>query len=193
MKNGFIVLIVVVVVVIIGIGWYIGGLNKVVRMDEEVNQSWAEIENQLQRRSDLIPNLINTVKGYAKHEKELFIHVADARAKLAGLISQNGSLGAKIEAAQEMQSALSRLLVIVENYPQLKANENFMKLQDELSGTENRIAVARTRYNRAAKIFNTYRREVIGAFFAKKRGLNEPRPYFEIEEKAKEVPQVNFE
>ncbi len=188
-----IIFIVVVLVVIIGISWYIGGLNKVVRMDENVNQSWAEIENQLLRRNDLIPNLINTVKGYAKHEKELFTHIADARAKLAGLISQNGSVGAKIGAAKEMQSALSRLLVIVENYPKLKANENFMKLQDELSGTENRIAVSRTRYNRAAQMLNTYRREVVGGFFAKKRGINEPRPYFEVEEKAKEVPVVSFE
>ncbi len=192
MKKGVIIFIAIIALFVIGISWYINGLNRVVQIDENVNQGWAEIENQLQRRNDLIPNLVNTIKGYAKHEKQIFIHVADARAKLAGLIKQGGSLGAKIDAAKEMQTALSRLLVIVENYPQLKANENFMRLQDELSGTENRIAVARTRYNRAVKIFNTYIREVFGRFFASKRGLNEPRPYFEIEEKAKEVPKVNF-
>ncbi len=192
MKKGVIIFIAIIALFVIGISWYINGLNRVVRIDENVNQDWAEIENQLQRRNDLIPNLVNTIKGYAKHEKQIFIHVADARAKLAGVIKQGGSLGAKIDAAKEMQTALSRLLVIVENYPQLKANENFMRLQDELSGTENRIAVARTRYNRAVRIFNSYIREVFGEFFAKKRGLNEPRPYFEIEEKAKEVPKVNF-
>jgi len=192
MKKVFLILIVIVVLVLIGISWYITGLNRVVRLHEAVNQGWAEVENQLQRRNDLIPNLVKTVKGYAKHEEKIFTHVADARAKLAGLISQGGSLGAKIDAAKDLQSALSRLLVIVENYPQLRANENFLKLQDELAGTENRIAVARNRYNRAVQVFNTFIREVFGSFFANRRGLNEPRPYFEIEEAAKAVPSVEF-
>lgn len=192
MKKGFIILIGLVVLVLAGISWYIKGLNRVVRMDENVTQSWAEIENQLLRRNDLIPNLVNSVKGYAKHEEKVFTHIADARAKLAGLIKMGGSLNAKIGAAKELQGALSRLLVIVERYPLLKANENFLKLQDELAGTENRIAVARTRYNRAVQVFNTFIREVLGSFFAGRRGLNNPRPYFEIPETSKAVPKVEF-
>jgi LemA protein len=192
MKNGLIFIVGIIILLLIGISWYIGGLNRVVRLDELVNQSWAEVENQLQRRNDLIPNLVKTVKGYVKHEEKVFTHVADSRAKLAGLIKEGGSLNSKIDAAKELQGALSRLLVIVERYPELKANQNFMKLQDELAGTENRIAVARTRYNRAVQAFNTFRREVFGSFFAKQKGLDEPRPYFEIEEEAKEVPKVEF-
>lgn len=192
MKKGFIILIGLVVLVLAGISWYIKGLNRVVRMDENVTQSWAEIENQLLRRNDLIPNLVNSVKGYAKHEEKVFTHIADARAKLAGLIKMGGSLNAKIGAAKELQGALSRLLVIVERYPLLKANENFLKLQDELAGTENRIAVARTRYNRAVQVFNTFIREVLGSFFAGRRGLNNPRPYFEIPEASKALPKVEF-
>ncbi|MBN2407765.1 MAG: LemA family protein [Elusimicrobia bacterium] len=193
MKNGLPVLIIgIVLIVIIGISWYINGLNRIVRMDESVTQSWAEIENQLQRRNDLIPNLVNTVKGYAKQEQTVFMYVADARAKLAGLIKQGGSLEAKIDAAKEVQGALSRLLAIAENYPQLKSNENFLKLQDELAGTENRIAVSRTRYNRAVQVFNTHIREVFGSFFAKKKNLDRPQPYYEIDESAKDTPKVNF-
>jgi LemA protein len=193
MRKGIIFIVALIVLFLIGISWYIKGLNRVVRLDENVTQSWAEVENQLQRRNDLIPNLVSTVKGYAKHEKEIFTYVSDARAKLAGLIKQGGSLGAKIDAAKELQTGLARLLAIVENYPQLRASENFMRLQDELAGTENRIAVARTRYNRAVQFFNTYIREVFGSFFAARRGLKEPRPYFEIEgEAAKEVPKVEF-
>ena len=111
------------------------------------DRAWAEVNNQLQRRNDLIPNLVSTVKGYATHEKELFEHIADARAKLAGATN----IPDKIQASNEMSGLLSRLLVVVENYPQLKANENFLKLQDELAGTENRLAVARNRYNEAVR------------------------------------------
>jgi LemA protein len=192
MKSGMYFIIGIIVLLIFGITWYIGGLNRVVRLDENVNQSWAEVENQLQRRNDLIPNLVKTVKGYVKHEEKVFTHVADARAKLAGLIQMDGSTESKIEAAKELQGALSRLLVVVERYPQLKASENFMKLQDELAGTENRIAVARTRYNRSVQAFNTFRREVFGGFFAKRKGLDTPRVYFEIPEEAKEAPIVEF-
>ncbi len=188
MKKGWIVIGVVVLVLIMGIGWYMGGLNRIVRMDENVSESWAQIDTQLKRRSDLIPNLVNTVKGYAKHEKSLFKHIADARAKLAGA----KSVPDKINAAKGLEGAISRLLMVVENYPNLKADRSFSKLMDELAGTENRIAVARVRYNRAVKAFNTYIREVIGSFFAKKRGLTEPQPYFEVEEKAKETPKVEF-
>ncbi len=188
MKKEWIVIGVVALVVVMGIGWYIGGLNRVVRMDESVSESWAQIDTQLKRRSDLIPNLVNSVKGYAKHEKSLFKHIADARAKLAGA----GSVSDKIKAANGLESAISRLLMVVENYPNLKADRSFNKLMDELAGTENRITVARVRYNRAVKAFNTYIREVIGGYFAEKRELKDPKPYFEIEEKAKEVPIVKF-
>ena len=193
MRKGIIILVAVLLFIFIIGSWFIHGLNKVVRLDEKVNEEWAQIETQLKRRNDLIPNLVQTVKGYAKHEKEIFIKVADARAKLTGLISQGGSIEAKIEAAKELQGALARLLAIVERYPDLKANQNFLRLQDELAGTENRIAVARTRYNRAVKEFNTYIREVFGSFFAKLRGLARPRPYFRIEEESeKKVPEVKF-
>jgi len=192
MKKGCLIGIIIVVVVIGFIGFFIGGLNKVVRMDENVKAVWAQVENQLQRRNDLIPNLVNTVKGYAKHEKEIFTYVADARGKLAGAIKGNKSIGEKIKATGTLNTALSRLLMVVERYPDLKANENFAKLMDELSGTENRIAVERMRYNRGVQEFNAHIRTVFGRFFAEKRNLTEPAEYFKVEEKAKEVPVVKF-
>lgn len=189
MKKGLIILLVVLVVLVGGgISWYVSGVNRVVRLDEEVNESWAQIDTQLKRRLDLIPNLVRTVKGYAAHEKKIFIDVAEARAKLAGATTIAG----KIEGARGLGGALGRLLAIAERYPDLRASENFQKLQDELAGTENRISVARVRYNRAVKAFNAYRREFFGRFFAKRRGLTEPRVYFEVEEEAKEVPKVEF-
>ena len=188
MKKGIVILIVVLVVILGGIGWYIGGLNKVVRMDEQVKESWAQIDTQLQRRNDLIPNLVNTAKGYIKHEKEVLKNISDARAAMMGAKTVED----KIKSDQAMEGALSRLMVIVENYPNLKANESFNRLMDELAGTENRISVARMRYNDSARVFNSYIREVFGKFFAKKRGLDKSHPYFEAEEKAKEVPEVKF-
>ncbi|MDO9464551.1 MAG: LemA family protein [bacterium] len=191
MKKGCLVGIVIVVVIIGFIGFFIGGLNKVVRMDENVKAAWAQVENQLQRRNDLIPNLVNTVKGYAKHEKEIFTYVADARGKLAGTIKGNKSIKEKIQAAGELNTAISRLLMIVERYPDLKANESFARLMDELSGTENRIAVERMRYNRGVQEFNAHIRMIPGSFFARLKGLSKAE-YFEVEEKAKEVPVVKF-
>ena len=192
MNKGCLVWIIIVAVIIGGIGFFIGGLNKVVKMDENVKAAWAQVENQLQRRNDLIPNLVNTVKGYAKHEKEIFTYVADARGKLAGTIKGNKSIKEKIEASKGLTAALSRLLMIVERYPDLKANENFARLMDELSGTENRIAVERMRYNRGVQEFNAHIRTVFGRFFAEKRNLTEPAEYFKVEEKAKELPVVKF-
>ncbi len=178
-----------IVLILLFTGWYITGLNRIVRIDESANQAFKEIENQMQRRYDLIPNLVSTVKGYAKHESELFTHIADARAALGGAKTATD----KIKAYKEMDSLVSRLLVVVENYPNLKANENFARLMDELSGTENRMTVARMRYNEQVKIFNTYIREVLGSFFAKRKGLTTPKPYYEITEKAKtEVPKVEL-
>ena len=191
MNKGCLVWIIIVAVIIGGIGFFIGGLNKVVRMDENVKAAWAQVENQLQRRNDLIPNLVNTVKGYAKHEKEIFTYVADARGKLAGTIKGNKSIKEKIEASKGLTAALSRLLMIVERYPDLKANENFARLMDELSGTENRIAVERMRYNKGVQEFNAHIRMIPGSFFAGLKGLGKAE-YFKVEEKAKEVPVVKF-
>jgi len=167
-------LIIFAMIILIGImiaGFIIGGLNTVVTKDEAVGATWAQVENQLQRRNDLIPNLVNTVKGFAAQEKEIFLGVADARSKLAGRIEMNESVGSRIKAANELSSALSRLLMIVERYPDLKSNQNFAKLQDELAGTENRIAVERKRYNDAVRDFNTYIRKIPGSFFASLKGL----------------------
>jgi LemA protein len=157
-------------------------------MEEKIDSSWAEIDNQLKRRSDLIPNLVETVKGYASHEEEVFTQIADARAKLAGA----GGVEETAESYNQLQSALSRLLVVVERYPNLKANENFKRLMDELAGTENRIAVARKRYNDAVRQFNTKIRQYPAVIVANSLGL-EKQPYFEISEEAREVPEVEFE
>jgi LemA protein len=182
------VLIGVLVVVAIIIGVVIYGLNKVVRLDEAVDASWAQVENQLQRRNDLVPNLVNTVKGYAKHERGLFTNVTELRSQWA----QARTRGEKIEAAQGMGSVLSRLLLVAENYPQLRASENFQTLQAQLEGTENRIAVERRRYNEAARGFNYYIRSIPGKYWASMRGLTTPKEYFEAAPKAKEVPKVEF-
>ena len=161
--------------------------NTFVGQEEAIKSQWAQVENQLQRRSDLIPNLVETVKGYAAHETGVFQAVADARAKLAGA----GTPEAKIAAANEQGSALARLLAIVENYPQLKADQQFARLSDELAGTENRIAVERLRYNERVQAYNTNRRSfpanVTAAIFRFKE-----YPYFNVPESAKGVPKVDF-
>ncbi len=188
MKTVWIVLGVIALVVIIGLGWLIGGLNHAVTLDETVNSSWAQVENQLQRRNDLIPNLVNTVKGYAAHEKELFTKVTELRSQWGAAKTTEE----KIETANQITGAISKLLLVAENYPELKASQNFLALQSQLEGTENRIAVERMRYNDAVRIFNAYRRTVFGSFFTSLRGLNQPREYFEAAETAKEVPAVKF-
>jgi LemA protein len=187
-KTGIIILAVLILLGLICAGWYISGVNKVVTLDEEVTEGWAQIEAQLQRRHDLIPNLVNTVKGYASHEKDLFTEVTRLRSQWGAAKTK----GEKIGAARGLEGAISRLLLVAENYPDLKASENFLALQSQLEGTENRIAVARTRYNRGVKVFNAYIRTVFGSFFAKRRNLTEPAPYFEAEETATEVPEVKF-
>lgn len=188
----WIVLGVIALIAIMSMSFIVGGLNTVVTKDEAVSGAWAQVENQLQRRNDLIPNLVNTVKGFAAQEKEIFLGVADARSKLAGRIEMDESVSSRIEAANDVSSALSRLLMIVERYPDLKSNQNFIRLQDSLEGTENRIAVERKRYNDAVRGFNTYIRKIPGSFFASLKGMS-PKPYFEIAESAREVPQVSFE
>lgn len=188
MKKGMLILIVVVVFLLGLAGWFIRGLNYVVILDENVNQSWAQVENQLQRRNDLVPNLVNTVKGYAGHERGLFTRVTELRSRWAGAESR----GEKIAAAREMGGVLSRLLLVAENYPDLKASQNFLTLQSQLEGTENRIAVERRRYNQAVMGFNAYRRTVFGSLFARMRGLVKAAEYFEAEEQATKVPEVKF-
>ena len=145
------VLVSILMVIVLAVGSVFGFYNGMVSARENVDSKWSQVDNQLQRRSDLIPNLVNTVKGYAAHEKEVFQSVSDARAKMAGAKSVNDKLAANTE----LNSALSRLLAVAENYPQLKADQNFRQLQDELSGTENRIAVARKDYNDAVQGYNT--------------------------------------
>jgi LemA protein len=188
MKVAWIVLGAVVVILLMLVGWVIGGLNHVVQLDESVNSGWAQVENQLQRRNDLIPNLVNTVKGYAGHENELLTKVTELRSQWGKAASRQE----KIETSNQITAAISRLLLVAENYPDLKANQNFLALQSQLEGTENRIAVERMRYNKAVKAFNSYRRTVFGSMFASMRGLTQPREYFDIEETAKQVPQVQF-
>ncbi len=187
-KAGIIMVIAILGVLVFALGsWYIGTRNNLVQLEEQINSAWAEIDNQLQRRSDLIPNLVSTVRGYASHEEDVFTNIADARAKLAGA----GTVGETAEGYNEMQGALSRLLVIAEAYPELKANQNFTRLQDELAGTENRIAVARKRYNDQVQRFNTGIRLFPGSIIAGSMGY-EKRDYFEIEESARTAPQVDF-
>ena len=178
----------VLLLILIGVVFYIiGGYNSLVKMDESVKTAWSQVENQLQRRNDLIPNLVNTVKGFAAQEKSIFENVANARAQLAGA----ANIGGKIKASNEMSGALGRLLAIVENYPQLKSDQNFRQLMDELAGTENRISVERMRYNETVKKYNqsirVFPKNLIAGWFR-----FEKADLFEAAEAAKEVPKVDF-
>lgn len=183
-------LIVLAVVLVLGIalfGFFQGTYNSLVRLDETVKSSWAQVENQLQRRYDLIPNLVETVKGYAKHEREVLTEVTNARSR----VGQAGSVPDKIAANNELSGALSRLLVVVERYPDLKANQNFLRLQDELAGTENRISVERRRYNEAVKEFNVKSRSFPANIVAGMFGFKQAA-FFEAPAAAKATPQVKF-
>jgi LemA protein len=184
--------ILVIVLIIIGCivlaaGWYMNGYNRLVNLDESVKSAWAQVETQLQRRYDLIPNLVNTVKGYATHESSVFIAVTEARAR----VGQASSVPDKISANRELGSALSRLLVVAENYPQLKANENFLDLQAQLEGTENRIAVARRNYNETVRAYNVAIRNFMARIIAGNMGLT-PKPFFENDAAAAKAPEVKF-
>ena len=186
-----VVVIAVAVVIILGLAFvaiYIPGYNRAIRLDQAANQAWADVDAQLQRRLDLIPNLVATVQGYATHEKEIFENIAQARTKYF----QADNIAGKIQASNELNGLLSRLLLLQEQYPQLKANQNFLSLQDQLEGTENRIAVARTRYNQAVNALNTYINRYFGSFFARKAGVR-PKPYFETTAAARTAPpKVDF-
>ena len=182
-----IVLAIVVVFVLIFYSSIKGTYNKLVTLDEGVKTAWAQVENQFQRRMDLIPNYVETVKGYARHEREVFIEVTNARARVAGSVTPSQ----QIEANTELTAALSRLLLVVERYPDLKANQNFIRLQDELAGTENRIAVERMRYNEAVREYNVYIRRFPTLILANLFGFTRA-PLFEAPEEAAKPPKVQF-
>ena len=186
-KTALIVVGIVILVVLIPLLFLKGTYNNLVRMDEGVKAAWAQVENQLQRRFDLIPNYVETVKGYAAHEKEVLLKVTEARSRVAGA----GTVDEKIAANNSLSSALARLLVVVERYPDLKANTNFIRLQDELAGTENRIAVERRRFNEAVRAFNTEIRSFPTNLIAGMFGF-EKAAFFEVPEARQEAPKVKF-
>ena len=187
MRRGFIIVIALLIALIILLAIPVSYYNRFVSSSEAISSQWAQVESQLKRRNDLIPNLVNTVKGYMTHEREIFEHLADARAKLAGTTTVSD----KIKAYGEIEGVLGRLLAIVENYPVLKANESFNRLMDELAGTENRIAVERMRYNDKVREYNMLIKRFPGNLFALLFN-REPAPYFEIPEEEKAVPKVEF-
>ena len=164
------------------------GYNRIVTEEQQVESAWSQVENQLQRRADLIPNLVEVVKGYARHEKSVFDDIANARAAMLGASSRAD----KIQTANQFEGAISKLMAITEAYPQLKADGNFQRLMDELAGTENRIAVERKRYNDAVQQYNSDIRGIPGAWWAKIGGFG-PKEYFKAEGGAKAVPKVSFQ
>ena len=193
MKKSTIILIAVVAIAAI---WSISAYNGMVKMDESVNTAWSNVENQYQRRADLIPNLVNTVKGYAAHEKETLEAVMAARSKATQMtVDADNLTPEKLQEYQKAQgeigAALGRLLAITENYPDLKANQNFMELQAQLEGTENRISVERRNFNEVARTYNTSIRTFPKSILAGMFGFDK-RPYFEAEEGANKAPEVKF-
>ncbi|GAB4256819.1 MAG: LemA family protein [Deferrisomatales bacterium] len=196
MKKGWIALGVILLVVLLGYGWAKGMYNGFVQADEAVAKAWADVESTYQRRADLIPNLVETVKGYATHEREVFENVTRARSQVGQVrVSAEGLTPEAIRRFQEAQQglggALARLLAVAERYPDLKANQNFLDLQTQLEGTENRINVARNRYNEAARAYNTRIRSFPANLFAGMFGFA-PKPYFEAEAGAEKAPKVKF-
>jgi len=169
-------------------GQYVSVKNTLVQKNEAVKASWSQVDIVLQRRADLIPNLVETVKGYATQEQTVFGDIAKARSALLSA----GSPQEKMAANGQLDGALGRLLLIVENYPQLKSNENFLRLQDELAGTENRISVERKRYNDTLQDYNTYVQQFPNSFFAGIAGFKPNNDYFKAAEGSREVPKVNF-
>jgi len=182
------VVVVLALIALIGFGQYVGVRNTLVTKDQAVKAAWSQVDIVLQRRADLIPNLVETVKGYAQQEVTVFGDIAKARSAL--LSAQTPS--DKIAANGQLDGALGRLLLVVENYPQLKSNENFMRLQDELAGTENRIAVERRRYNDSLQDYNTYLLKFPNNIYAGFAGYKENDAYFKASEGSREAPKVNF-
>ncbi|MDP8210648.1 MAG: LemA family protein [Candidatus Stygibacter australis] len=198
MKKSLIILIVIVVIILGVYSWVKGNYNRMVVMDENVKEKWSQVENVYQRRMDLIPNLVNTVKGYAEHEQETFTQVTEARAKVGGMVNIDESvlndpaMFAKFQQAQsQLGSALQRLMVVQEQYPDLKANQNFLQLQSQLEGTENRIAVERRRFNEAARVYNSFIRIFPTNMLANMFGFN-AKPYFQAAAGADTAPTVEF-
>ena len=196
-RRGLTITIIVVAVVLLLVFWGVGQYNSIVVLDEQVNTSWSQVENQYQRRADLIPNLVETVKGYASHERETLEGVINARAKASQPIVQTGDgmtqeqLNQFQQAQGDLTSALNRLMVVVERYPELKADENFRQLQAQLEGTENRITTARMDFNNEAQQYNTKVRRFPTNIFAGLFGFHQ-RPYFQAEVGAEQAPQVKF-
>jgi len=188
MKAGVIVLVVLAVIGLLAGGTYIGSRNQMVTKNEAVKSAWAQVDVVLQRRADLIPNLVETVKGFAAQEQTVFHDIASARSALLGAQTPAD----KIAANGQLDGALGRLLLIVENYPQLKSNENFLRLQDELAGTENRIAVERKRYNDAVQDYNTFIGLFPNSLFAGWAGFQRNNAYFTATESSREAPKVQF-
>lgn len=186
-RNLLIAVVVIVLIFFSVFSFFKSTYNTFVNLDESVKASWAQVDNQLQRRYDLIPNLVETVKGYAKQEREVFIKVTEARSRVGGATK----IPDKIKANNELTGALSRLLVVMERYPDLKSNQNFIRLQDELAGTENRIAVERRRYNEAVKKYNVKIRSFPENMLASMFGFSKAT-FFEVPEVAKAAPKVKF-
>ena len=189
MKAAIVVLVILLILAFVLGSAFVGRRNQMAIKRETVNAAWAQVDVVLQRRADLIPNLVETVKGFALQEQKVFGDIAAARSALIGAKTPTD----KIAANGQLDSALSRLLVIVENYPQLKSNENFMRLQDELAGTENRIAVERRRYNEAVQDYNTYISLFPNSLVASMAGFTRNDAYFKTEEGARQAPKVNFD
>jgi LemA protein len=197
-KKAVIIIVVIAAVVLLLVQCGAGTYNKMVTMDEEVTSQWAEVQNQYQRRYDLIPNLVATVKGYASHESDVYTQVAEARSKAGGVVNVDEKILTDPQAFARYQqvqdqlgSSLQRLLMITENYPELKADQNFLALQDQLEGTENRITVARNRFNDSAKNYNSYIRTFPNNFIANMSNF-EKKQYFTASTEAQAAPKVQF-
>ena len=189
MKAGLVLVVILIVLALIFGGMYVGRRNQMAIKREAVSAAWSQVDVVLQRRADLIPNLVATVKGFAVHEEQVFNEIAQARSALIGAKTPAD----KIAANGALDSALSRLLVITENYPQLKSNENFLRLQDELAGTENRIAVERKRYNDTLQDYNTYISLFPNSFIAGIAGFTRNDAYFKADEGSRTAPKVDFD
>jgi LemA protein len=189
MKAGLVLVVILIILALIFGGMYVGRRNQMAIKREAVNAAWSQVDVVLQRRADLIPNLVATVKGFAVHEEQVFGEIAQARSALIGARTPAD----KIAANGALDSALSRLLVITENYPQLKSNENFLRLQDELAGTENRIAVERKRYNDTLQDYNTYISLFPNSFIAGIAGFARNDAYFKADEGSRSAPKVDFD
>ena len=187
MKPVWIILGVLVLIVVGVVGTTVSKWNQLVTMDTDIKAKWAQVENQLQRRADLIPNLVETVKGFAAQERTILESIANARAKMAGA----GSVPDRMAGSNELSSALARLLVVVENYPRLKSDATFIRLMDELAGTENRLAVERKRYNDSVQVYNVTIRQFPGNLIASVLGFKE-HPFFEVPAAARQAPQIKF-